>query len=114
MMKLLLRYLPSLRGWYPLDWRDAPVPGLAEAVAAFALGTETTEQFELVRAYCDYYILAVCFDSKVGACAHCHHLLAYLRGAVRTVPDGNHLWSWLNSAAGMSIRPIEAPDRPKA
>jgi len=97
-------YMPPLGG--PLNWGDEQSGELPSAVMAFFHKTQTPEQLELVRQYCEYYIHAPCWDMNPHHDEETRQELEQVRKVIRQVKNWRELNAWIHKCLNMGIDPL--------
>ena len=90
----------------PLRWQDDATGELPAAIKAFfgsaqSRATMSQAQIELVRDYCEYYVLAPCWSTQ-GMEAQ----FVDLRGRVRELKTALELRGWLYDALHVGVDPF--------
>jgi hypothetical protein len=97
----------AYRDWGgPLRWQDEVSGVLPAAVLAYFNGNADTEQFQLVREYCEYYLNAPCWDNNPHHDDETRAELAELRAEVKTVRTAHELNIWVHKCLDIGIDPL--------
>jgi hypothetical protein len=92
----------------PLRWQDDVTGELPAAVMAFFGHRQeiTPDQLELVRQYCEYYMLAPCWDMNPHHDEETREELRQARKDIKNVKTREELNSWIHQCLEMGIDPL--------
>lgn len=94
----------GLVGQTPLRWQDDMSGMLPEAVTAFLAYKETPQHLEVVRAYCEYYVLAPCWEVVIPPEALAQ--LEAIRASIKQADTRQALQTWLEQCLELGIDPL--------
>lgn len=90
----------------PVRWQDDTTGILPTAMLAYFEKKQTSEQFDLVREYGEYYINAPCWDWNPHLTEEGKAELEQVRSQIKTVKTEQDMLDWIHACLDLGIDPF--------